>query len=74
MFQDKKRKRTTEIDFINGAVVKQAALTGISTPLNSLMLHYIKSSKKLSLHDIPLTPFNISKNSFPFTKNTVRGK
>ena len=68
MYQDKKRKRVTEIDFINGAIVKQAVLAGIPTPLNSLMLHYVKSAQKPSLHDIQMTPFDLSQHALPFTK------
>ncbi|MEQ8154080.1 MAG: 2-dehydropantoate 2-reductase [Clostridiaceae bacterium] len=41
MYQDRKNKRLTEIDKINGAVVEQAKLYGVPTPYNSLIVDLI---------------------------------
>jgi len=43
MLQDALRKKRTEIDFINGAIVRQGQSMGISTPVNSLLLDLVKS-------------------------------
>ncbi|SFR62281.1 ketopantoate reductase family protein [Anaeromicropila populeti] len=41
MYQDRKNKRLTEIDKINGAVVEQAKLYGVPTPYNALIVDLI---------------------------------
>lgn len=41
MYQDRKNKRITEIDKINGAVVEQAKLYGVPTPYNALIVDLI---------------------------------
>ncbi|MFC1645886.1 ketopantoate reductase family protein [Candidatus Omnitrophota bacterium] len=43
MLQDVLRKKKTEIDFINGAIVRQGQSMGILTPVNSLLLDLVKS-------------------------------
>lgn len=42
MLQDVRKKRRTEIDAINGAVVALGQITGINTPENSLLCNQIK--------------------------------
>lgn len=41
MYQDRRLKRLTEIDKINGAVVEQAKLYGVPTPYNALIVDLI---------------------------------
>ncbi|MCQ2444532.1 MAG: 2-dehydropantoate 2-reductase [Mailhella sp.] len=41
MYQDRKNRRKTEIDKINGAVVEQAKLYGVPTPYNALVVDLI---------------------------------
>lgn len=41
MYQDRKRKLSTEIDAINGAIVEQAKLYGVPVPYNSLIVDLI---------------------------------
>ena len=43
MLQDVLRKRRTEIDFINGVVVRQAQELGIPAPVNSVLLDLVKT-------------------------------
>jgi 2-dehydropantoate 2-reductase len=43
MLQDILRKKRTEIDFINGVVVRQAQELGIPVPVNSLLVNLIKT-------------------------------
>ena len=43
MLQDALRKKKTEIDFINGAIVRQGQSLGIPTPVNSILLDLVKS-------------------------------
>ncbi len=43
MLQDALRHRRTEIDFINGVIVRQAQELGISVPVNSLLVDLIKT-------------------------------
>lgn len=43
MLQDVLRKKKTEIDFINGAIVRQGQSMGILAPVNSLLLDLVKS-------------------------------
>jgi 2-dehydropantoate 2-reductase len=42
MLQDVLAKRQTEVDFMNGAIVKSGEQTGIATPLNRAMWNLIK--------------------------------
>jgi 2-dehydropantoate 2-reductase len=46
MRQDVLKKRRTEIDAINGAVVKEAASFGIKTPVNASLVGRIKEMEK----------------------------
>lgn len=41
MYQDRRKKIKTEIDAINGAIVKQARLYGVPTPYNSMVVDLI---------------------------------
>jgi 2-dehydropantoate 2-reductase len=43
MLQDVLRKKRTEIDFINGVVVRLGQEIGIPTPTNSLLLELVKT-------------------------------
>jgi 2-dehydropantoate 2-reductase len=43
MLQDVLRKRRTEIDFINGVIVRQGQELGIPTPVNSLLVNLVKT-------------------------------
>ncbi len=43
MLQDVLRKKRTEIDFINGVIVRQAQELGISTPVNSVLVDLVKT-------------------------------
>mgnify|MGYP001350131744 CR=1 FL=1 len=43
MLQDVLRKRHTEIDFINGVIVRQAQELGIAAPVNSLLTDLVKT-------------------------------
>jgi 2-dehydropantoate 2-reductase len=43
MLQDVLRKKKTEIDYINGAIVRQGQGLGIATPVNSLLLDLVRS-------------------------------
>lgn len=45
MWEDLNKGRQTEIDFINGAVVKEAKTIGISTPINSALCSLIKTAE-----------------------------
>ncbi len=42
MLQDIRHKKKTEIDAINGAIVKMAAMHNIATPVNSLLFKLVK--------------------------------
>ncbi len=42
MLQDILRKKRTEVDFINGAIVSEAEKIGISTPLNKALWNLVK--------------------------------
>jgi 2-dehydropantoate 2-reductase len=42
MLQDVRRGRPTEIDYINGAVVREGRRLGIATPINLLLTKLIK--------------------------------
>ncbi|MFA5143869.1 MAG: 2-dehydropantoate 2-reductase [Candidatus Omnitrophota bacterium] len=43
MLQDVKNKRRTEIDFINGAIVRQGKALGIQTPVNEVLTNLVKT-------------------------------
>ena len=43
MLQDALKKKRTEIDFINGAIVRQGQGLGISTPTNAMLVHLVKT-------------------------------
>ena len=51
MLQDVLNKKRTEIDFINGAIVRQAKAIGISTPVNEVLTNLVKTIEK-SYEDI----------------------
>ncbi|MBI3459497.1 2-dehydropantoate 2-reductase [Candidatus Acetothermia bacterium] len=42
MLQDVRRKRPTEIEFINGAIALEGKRLGVSTPLNQLLLRLVQ--------------------------------
>jgi 2-dehydropantoate 2-reductase len=42
MLQDMERGRPTEIDAINGAVVREGARLGVPTPFNQALLSLVK--------------------------------
>lgn len=43
MLQDVVRERRTEIDFMNGAIVRQGKALGIQTPVNEVLTNLVKS-------------------------------
>jgi len=43
MLQDVLRKKRTEIDFLNGVIVRQAQELGIQAPVNSLLVDLVKT-------------------------------
>jgi len=43
MLQDVLNKKRTEIDFINGAVVRQGKALGIATPVNEVLTNLVKT-------------------------------
>jgi 2-dehydropantoate 2-reductase len=43
MLQDVLRNKRTEIDFINGVIVRQGQEMGIPTPVNSLLVDLVKT-------------------------------
>jgi 2-dehydropantoate 2-reductase len=43
MLADILRKKPTEIDAINGAIVRQAQSLGIKTPVNALLVDLVKT-------------------------------
>lgn len=46
MLQDVLNKRRTEIDFINGAIVRQAKALNIPTPVNEVLTNLVKTIEK----------------------------
>ena len=46
MLQDVLNKKRTEIDFINGAIVRQAKSLGIPTPANEVLTNLVKTIEK----------------------------
>lgn len=47
MLQDFDKNRLTEIDFMNGAIVREAAGTGIATPANATLTRLIKTMERV---------------------------
>lgn len=47
MLQDFDRGRESEIDFINGAIVREAALLGVSVPVNATVTRLIRAMERL---------------------------
>jgi 2-dehydropantoate 2-reductase len=47
MLQDFDRGRETEIDFINGAIVREAGALGIPTPVNAAVTRLVKALDRL---------------------------
>ena len=43
MLQDVLKKKRTEIDFINGVIVRQAKELGIAVPANCILVDLVKS-------------------------------
>jgi 2-dehydropantoate 2-reductase len=43
MLQDVIKKRKTEIDFINGAIVKEGKYVNIATPVNHMITELVKA-------------------------------
>jgi len=43
MLQDVLKKRKTEIEYINGAIVKEAEILGISVPVNEVLTNLVKT-------------------------------
>jgi 2-dehydropantoate 2-reductase len=46
MLQDFDRNRLSEIDFINGAIVREAAAAGVAVPVNATVTRLIKALEK----------------------------
>ena len=53
MFQDVLKKRPTEIDAINGAIVKEAHSLGIAVPVNEKLVQQIKKIESGYLKNFP---------------------
>ena len=47
MLQDFDRKRESEIDFMNGAIVKEAAALGVPTPVNATIARLVKTLDRI---------------------------
>jgi 2-dehydropantoate 2-reductase len=47
MLQDVRRGRPTEIDYINGAVVREGRRLGIATPINLLLVKLMAEGRML---------------------------
>jgi len=45
MYEDFVLKRTTEIDYLNGEILHLAALNGMSTPVNSVIVKLVKNAE-----------------------------
>jgi 2-dehydropantoate 2-reductase len=43
MLQDVLNRKRTEIDYINGAIVRQGKALGIATPVNDVLTHLVKT-------------------------------
>ena len=50
MLQDILNKKKTEIDFINGVIVRQGESLGVKTPVNALLVDFIKSIESNYAH------------------------
>ncbi|MEG3066362.1 ketopantoate reductase C-terminal domain-containing protein [Acetomicrobium sp.] len=46
MLQDVTKKRKTEIEVINGAIVKEGVQLGISTPVNKVLYNLVRVREK----------------------------
>jgi 2-dehydropantoate 2-reductase len=55
MLQDIRNRKKTEIDFINGAIVRQGASYNIPTPTNELLTGLIKTLEESYDKQVPLT-------------------
>jgi 2-dehydropantoate 2-reductase len=51
MLQDMERGQPTEIDAINGAVVREGARAGVPTPYNEALLHLVKAREQVRALD-----------------------
>lgn len=49
MLQDIERGRRTEIDFINGAIVRKASEIGIDVPYNRVLMSIVKALERINL-------------------------
>jgi 2-dehydropantoate 2-reductase len=56
MLQDILKGRPSEIDVINGAVVRKGAENGVPTPVNQMLTQLIKALEASSAHRIPPLP------------------
>jgi 2-dehydropantoate 2-reductase len=60
MLQDMERGRPTEIDAINGAVVREGARVGVPTPYNEALLHLVRAREQVRALDgtprLPVEP------------------
>ena len=56
MLQDILKGRSSEIDVINGAVVRKGAENGVPTPINQMLTQLIKALEATSAHRIPPLP------------------
>jgi 2-dehydropantoate 2-reductase len=52
MLQDFDRKRLTEIDFINGAIVEEARKAGISVPVNEAITRLVKTMEHINQGEV----------------------
>ena len=52
MLQDIRKKKKTEIDFINGAIVRQGANYNIPTPINEMITNIIKTIEDSYQHSL----------------------
>jgi 2-dehydropantoate 2-reductase len=43
MLQDVLKQKRTEIDFINGVIVRQGKSLGVKTPVNEILVHLVKT-------------------------------
>ena len=50
MLQSLEKGSVTEVDYINGAVVRQGALCGVPTPVNQTLVAAIKGIEKNLSH------------------------
>ena len=52
MLQDMERGRPTEIEAINGAVVREGARVGVATPYNQALLHLVKAREEVRAQSV----------------------